>query len=325
MRIVITGGAGFLGRRLCLELLRRQRMIGLSGQPEAITEIVLFDTIPPAPPIQDPRIRVVVGDIADATAVRQLIAPGTASIFHLAAVVSSQAEADFELGLRINLDGTRHVLDAARALTQAPRLIFTSSCATYGGALPDPVTDHTVQTPLTSYGVQKAACELLIADYSRRGFIDGRSLRLPTIAIRPGKPNKAASTWVSSIMREPLQGLDAICPVRPETRMAILSPRRCIDAFIRTHDLPGEAFGPKRALLLPSISFTAQDIAEAVTRYAGNRKLGRIHWQPDAAIQKIVDGWPKSTQSAHAVTLGFTCDGSIDEIIQGFIEDELGT
>lgn len=323
MHVVITGGAGFIGRRLCLELLRRGELTGGEGKPARIERIVLFDHAPPSRPIDDPRVQVLAGDIGDPAAVRTAIAPGPGSVFHLAAVVSAEAEANFDLGMRVNLDGTRNVLEACRALAKPPRLVFTSSIATYGGKLPDPVTDETLQTPLTSYGAQKAAAEFLVGDYSRKGFLDGRSLRLPTITIRPGKPNRAASTWVSSIMREPLQGEDAVCPVTQETRMACLSPRRCVAALIRAHELPAEMLGGSRSILLPGLSVSAREMAEAVQRNAGNRRLGRILWEPDAAIQKIVDGWPKASRSARAAALGFEGDGSIDEIVRGFIEDEL--
>ncbi|MCW5751977.1 MAG: NAD-dependent epimerase/dehydratase family protein [Alphaproteobacteria bacterium] len=323
MHVVITGGAGFIGRRLCLELLRRGQLDRGAGVPARIESITLFDHLPPARPIQDPRVRYLAGDIGDPASVQGAIAAGTDSVFHLAAVVSAEAEANFDLGMRVNLDGTRNVLEACRALPRPPQLVFTSSIATYGGKLPDPVTDETLQTPLTSYGAQKAAAEFLVGDYSRKGFLDGRALRLPTITIRPGKPNRAASTWVSSIMREPLQGEDAVCPVTPETRMACLSPRRCVAALIRAHELPAEALGNSRSILLPGLSVSAREMADAVQRHAGNRRLGRIIWEPDPAIQRIVDGWPKASRSAKAAALGFEGDTSIDEIVKGFIEDEL--
>jgi len=323
MRVVITGGAGFLGRRLAKELLRRGRLIGLSGETETIDELVLFDMAAAAPPLDDRRVCNLTGDIADPAQVKALIAPGTASVFHLAAVVSAGAEADFDLGYRINLDGTRGLLEACRALPKPLRLVFASSVATYGGEIPDTVTDATAQTPETSYGAQKTIGELLVNDYSRKGFIDGRSLRLPTITVRPGKPNKAASGWASSIMREPLQGQDVSIPVDPATRMACLSPRRVIAAFIRAHELPAASLGRYRSVLLPGISIAAKDMAAAVTRHAGNRRIGRITWEADALIQRINDGWPKETTSERARRLGFEGDSGIDEIVQGFIEDEL--
>ena len=225
--------------------------------------------------------------------------------------------------MRINLDGTRNVLEAARALPHIPKLVFTSSIATYGGALPEVVTDATKQSPQTSYGVAKAAGELLVSDYSRKGFIDGRSLRLPTISVRTGLPNKAASTWASSIIREPLTGKDAICPVSRETRMACMSPRRIIEAFIHAHDLPADSFGAERSLLLSGISVTAGEMADAVARFKGNRKIGEILWQPDPEIQKIVNGWPKETKSGRAAALGFSRDSSVDDLVTAFIEDDL--
>lgn len=324
LNVVITGGAGFIGQKLAQELLKRGSLTGPSGQPEPIHRITLFDTVEAAGP-QDERIVCMAGDIGDHGEVLRLIGHNTHSVFHLAAIVSSGAEADFEGGYRVNLEGTRYVLEACRAITtHTPRMVFASSVAVYGGdALPKTVTDETAQRPTTSYGVQKLTGELLINDYSRKGFVDGRAIRLPTIMVRPGKPNKAASTWASSIIREPLSGVDAICPVRPDSPMACLSPRRTVDAFIRAHDLPGENFGKDRTLLLSGIRVTAGEMAAAVERNKGNRRIGQIHWRPDAAIQKIVDGWPGETRSAHAAALGFSTDASIDEIVQGFIADDL--
>lgn len=322
MRVVITGGAGFLGRKLAADLLRRGALAGPSGQPEAVTEIVLFDTVA-ADGFSDARIRAIAGDIGDAAQVRTLIGRDTGSVFHLAGVVSAGAEADFDLGYRVNLEGTRHVLEACRPLRRPARLVFTSSIAVYGGDLPAVVTDATPITPQTSYGHQKAMGEALVNDFSRKGFVDGRALRLPTVMVRPGKPNNAASTWASSIIREPLAGVDAVCPVRPDTPMVCLSPRRTIEALVRAHELPAEAFGAWRGLLLSGITVTAAEMAAAVGRNAGNRKVGQIVWQPDAAIQKICDGWPKGARSERAAKLGFGTDRDIDEIVRAFIADDL--
>lgn len=329
LNVVITGGAGFIGQKLAAELLRRGSLIGPSGKPETISRITLFDAVAAAGP-QDERVTAVAGDIGDHADVLRLIGHNTHSVFHLAAIVSAGAEADFDGGYRVNLEGTRYVLEACRAITtHTPRIVFASSVAVYGGDdLPKTVTDQTAQRPTTSYGVQKLSGELLINDYSRKGFVDGRSIRLPTIMVRPGKPNKAASTWASSMIREPLSGVDAICPVRPDSPMACLSPRHTIDAFIRAHDLPAEKFGKDRALLLSGIRVTAGEMAAAVERATpalkgANRKVGTIHWTPDAAIQKIVDGWPGATSSERARAMGFTVDASIDEIVQAFIADDL--
>jgi nucleoside-diphosphate-sugar epimerase len=273
--------------------------------------------------LKDDRLSYVCGDIFDFETVGRLIDDGTDSIFHLAAVVSGQAEEDFDLGYRVNLDGIRHVLDAARALPRAPKVVFTSSIATYGGALPDVVTDETVQLPQTSYGITKVMGELLVQDYSRKGFIDGRSLRLPTVSVRTGLPNKAASTWASSMIREPLCGENAVCPVARETPMACMSPSKIVDALIHAHDLPAEAFGDSRSVLLTGISITAGEMAAATQRHKGNRRLGEIQWEHNPAIQKIVDGWPRATRSARAERLGFARDESLDDMIRAFIEDDL--
>ncbi len=228
----------------------------------------------------------------------QSIVQGASTVFHFAAVVSAGAEADFDLGYRVNLDGTRNVLEACRALGTNPRVVFTSSLAAFGGDLPPAVTDDTPLTPQTSYGAQKSIGEFLVRDYTRKGFLRGTAVRLPTICVRTGLPNKAASTWASSVVREPLTGVDVVCPVTPETIMVVLSPRKTVDAFMRLHDLPPDAFGPGRTLLLNGINVTAQELEQAVGRHAGNRKVGKVTWQHDPAIQKICDGWPQGIDSA---------------------------
>ena len=244
-------------------------------------------------------------------------------MFHFAAVVSAGAEADFDLGYRVNLDGTRNVLEACRALGTNPRVIFTSSLAAFGGDLPPAVTDDTALTPQTSYGAQKSIGEFLIRDYTRKGFLRGTSVRLPTICVRTGLPNKAASTWASSVVREPLTGVDVVCPVTPETIMVVLSPRKTVDAFVRLHDLSHDAFGPGRTLLLNGINVTAKQLEQAVGRHAGNRKVGKVSWQHDPAIQKICDGWPQGIDSRRARSLGFETDKDLDEVVRNFIADDL--
>jgi nucleoside-diphosphate-sugar epimerase len=324
MRIVITGGTGFIGTKLADRLLRGGTAISPSGAREHIAEIVLFDQAPPQQTIStDSRLKFVAGDLTHKAQVEALIAPGTESVFHLAAVVSAQAEADLDIGLAVNIDGTRHVLDACRKLSVPPRLIFASSVAVYGGETPLDVTDNTIPAPRTSYGAQKVCGELLTGDYSRRGIIDGRSLRFPTIVVRPGRPNKAASGFASSILREPLAGQTAICPVRPESRMAILSPRKLIDHIVAMHDLDAGTLGMNRTVLLPAISVSIGEMVEGLRRAAGDGAVARIQWQPDPLIQRIVDGWPGSIESARARALGLEADRSIDEIIRAFVEDDL--
>ena len=323
VNVVITGGAGFIGQALAKALLQRGRLAGADGAEHEIERLTLFDTIAPND-FGDPRVEALVGDVGDQAEMRMLIGQDTDSVFHLAAVVSSGAEADFDLGYRVNLAGIRNLLEACRAQEGLlSRVVFASSVAVYGGALPATVTDDTPQRPATSYGAQKLMGELMVNDYTRKGYIDGRAVRLPTIMIRPGKPNKAASTWASSIVREPLSGQDAICPVTPDSVMVCLSPRRTVDALIKLHDLPGEQLGAERTLLLNGIAATAQQIADAMARHAGNRAAGQIHWQPDAAIQRIVDGWPRALASQRARDLGFETDTDIDEIVRIFIEDDL--
>jgi D-erythronate 2-dehydrogenase len=323
MRIVITGGCGFLGRRLALLLLEK----GSASGP--IDELALFDNGPSALPLpDDKRVRLVTGDIADRDTVRRLIAPegsksGTDAVFHLAAIVSGQAEADTDLGYRVNLDGTRAVLDACRALGTAPRVIFASSLAVYGGALPPAVGDDTALTPQSSYGAQKAIGELLVNDYSRKGFVDGRALRLPTVVVRPGLPNRAASTFASSMIREPLTGKDAVCPVSPDTVMALASPRRVVASLAHALDVPGKALGTHRTLQLPGYSVSVGEMAEAVRRAAGAEAYKRIAWQPDATIQTIVGSWPRELHAPRAEALGFQPDAGIDEAVRFFIEDDL--
>jgi nucleoside-diphosphate-sugar epimerase len=324
MKIVITGGAGFLGRRLARTLLQRGTLIGPSGAEEPIDTIVVLDTVTPEPAITaDPRLHVAIEDITDRAALAQVIDDRTTSIFHFAAVVSAAAEADFDLGMRINLHGTLAVLEACRALPRPPRLVFTSSIASFGGPLPAVVDDTVPQTPQTSYGAQKAIGELLVHDYSRKNFVDGRAVRLPTIVVRPGKPNRAASSFASSIIREPLTSLEAICPVLPETRLAILSPRQAVAAFVRAHDLPAAAFEHTRSLIVPGLSVQVSDMVAALQRAAGAQAVQHIRWQPDAEIQRIISSWPGAFTSPRALRLGFQADANMDAIVQAFIEDDL--
>jgi len=324
MKVVITGGAGFLGSRLARHLAVRGRLVGHSGKDETIDEIVLFD-MGPAPTIAGKvPVRAVAGDIADAGQLRALISPGTGAVFHLAAVVSGGAEADFDLGYRVNLDGTRNVLEAARALGTKPRLLFTSSVAVFGGKIPVMVSDDTALTPETSYGNQKAIGEFLVNDFSRKGFIDGRSVRLPTIVVRPGKPNKAASSFASGIIREPLTGVATTCPVPASTRMPLMSPRRVVDAFVAAIEAPSATFGATRAITLPSLSATVEEMLEAMRRVCGPKPLARVKMEIDPVIDRIVKTWPQATDSALARRIGVRTDASVEDIVKAFIEDDLG-
>ncbi len=324
MHIAITGGAGFIGKKLAVALLRRGAL-ELAGQGRGpIERLTLFDVAEAEGLPDDPRLRTVAGDITDSGQVRRLIGPDVAAVYHLAAIVSGNAEADFDLGMAVNLEGTRHVLEACRALGSQPRLVFASSVAVYGGELPAVGYDQMALTPQTSYGAQKAIGELLVSDYSRKGFLDGRALRLPTIVVRPGRPNKAASTFASSIIREPLAGQNAICPVEPQAAMYILSPRRVVEALIHAMELPGDAFGPVRMLTLPGITVTIREMVDALAEVAGPDCAARIAWQPDPTIQKIVSGWLPAFDARRAHELGFQADRDMAEVIRAHVEDELG-
>ncbi len=314
MRVVITGGCGFLGRRVAL---------GLLGRTD-VEELVLFDNAPPVLSLpEDKRVTLATGDIADREAVRRAITSGTATVFHLAAVVSGQAESDTDLGYRVNVDGIRAVLDACRALGTCPRVVFASSLAVYGGALPPAVGEATALTPQSSYGTQKAIGELLVNDYSRKGFVDGRAVRLPTVVVRPGRPNRAASGFASSMIREPLSGVEAVCPVSPDTIMALASPRSVVAGLLRASDLPADRFGAGRSLQLPGFSVSVGEMAAAVRRAGGESAYDRIRWEADAQIQEIISSWPQALLAPRAEALGFVPDRGIDEAVKAFIEDDL--
>lgn len=324
MHVVITGGAGFLGQKLARKLLMGAKVTGPDGQKHEVSKLTLFDVVGPAADIaQDKRVKVVTGDIGDKATVDGVVTDGAGSVFHLAAVVSAGAEADFDLGMRVNLDGTRHVLEACRKLPAPPRVVFTSSVAVYGGDMPAVIRDDTPLTPQTSYGAQKAMGEFMVNDMSRKGFIDGRALRLPTIVVRPGKPNKAASTWASSIIREPLQGDTVECPVEPTTEMYVLSPRRMVESFLHAHELPAASFGFNRALFLPGITVPVSAMLESLKKAGGQGAVDKVKFVPDANIRRIVAGWPMRFDPARAKALGFKADDNFDQIVQGFVEDDL--
>ena len=322
MRIVITGGGGFLGVKLARALLARGRLTGSDGAERDVSRIVLLDAgFPPQVPV-DPRLETVTGDISDAATVARVVTPDTASVFHLAAVVSGAAEADFDLGMRVNLDGTRLLLERLRSCARPPRVVFSSSVAAFGGDLPPELDDSTTPNPQTSYGAQKVAGEYLMSDYSRKGFIDGRSLRLPTIVVRAGAPNAAASSFASGILREPLNGAVSACPVGPETGVWLLSPRRVTEAFVHAHELPASAWGHRRVVNLPGITVTVAQMLEALARVAGAQVANRVTWIPDERIRAIVRGWPVRFRTPRALAMGFEPDTDIDAVIRNHIADE---
>jgi len=321
MKVLITGGAGFLGRCLARELLARGSLKDTSGKPQAVTELVLLDVVR-ANDFGDSRVRTEVGDIAERGVLERVIDERTSAIFHLAAIVSGQAEADFDLGMRINLDASRLLLEICRERGHNPRVLFTSSVAVYGGDLPNVVHDDTALNPQSSYGAQKAIAELLLSDYTRRGFVDGRVVRLPTISVRPGKPNAAASSFASGIIREPLNGETAVCPVEGATRLWLLSPRKAIENLIAALELDTALLGTRRALNLPGISVSVDEMVAALREVAGEQAVRRIVWERDARVEKIVGSWPGRWDTSRAESLGLTGERSFADVIRSYIADE---
>ena len=297
MNIVITGGGGFLGSRLARKLQARG------------DRIKLFDST-----LGD--------DITDPGAVGEAIAADTDLVFHLAAVVSGAAEADFDLGMRVNLEGTKNVLERCRELPRPPKVVFSSSVAAFGGDIPPELDDSTTPTPQTSYGTQKVLGEYLVADYSRKGYIDGRSLRLPTIVVRAGRPNAAASSFASSIVREPLDGVPVECPVGPQTGIWLLSPRRVVDAFIHAAELPASQWPSARVVNLPGITATVEEMLKALERVAGKETAKRVAFKSDARIEAIVRTWPVRFRTPRALAMGFKPDSDAETLIRDYIEDE---
>ena len=325
MRIVITGGAGFLGTRLARKLLERGTLVDAGGRQQTISSLVLLDVVPPATAWNDKRVSAVTGDLADPAVIERAVTSDTASIFHLAAVVSGQAEADFDIGMRVNLDATRLLLERCRRLAAPPKFVFASSLAVFGGPLPDPVPDDAPLTPQASYGTQKAIGELLVYDMTRKGFIDGRSLRLPTVTVRPGKPNKAASGFFSNIIREPLAGEEAVLPVSEDVRHWHASPKSAVGFLLHAGTMDLNAIGPRRNLSMPGMSVTVGEQIAALDRVAGKNVTARIKRVPDPTIIGIVSGWPRDFVTDRALKLGFTtAEKTFDDIIRIHIEAELG-
>ncbi len=320
MKVLITGGGGFIGYRLALALLKRGTLADAQGKQAAISQITLLDIAFPAQ--VDSRLKCVTGDLTDKALLAKIMGSDTDSVFHLASIVSGGAEADFDLGLRINLDGTRALLETSRAQAKPPRYVFASTCAAFGGDLPEVVDDTTTPNPQSSYGAQKVCCEYLTTDYNRKGFIDGRSIRLPTISVRAGKPNLAASSFASGIIREPLAGVVSPCPVGPETCVWILSPGKVVDAFIHAHDLASSAWGVNRVLNLPGITTSVKEMVDALRKIAGDQAADLVEWKPDARVQAIVKTWPARFSTARALKLGFVADQNIEGIIRDYISEQ---
>ena len=326
MKIVITGGAGFIGLRLAWRILEIGELHGPSGKLEPIDEIVLFDVAVPAerPKNLDARAKLVAGGITDRATVFALIDRPDVGVFHLASVVSAGAEQDFDLALKVNLDGHLHVLEALRRLDSRPRYVFSSSLAAYGGlTAPKRVGDVTRQTPQTTYGMTKSVGELLVNDYTRKEFIDGRSARLSTVIVRPGKPNKAASGFVSGVIREPLNGVDYVLPVDLDTIMPVVGCRTVIEGIVALYESDGRRLGDDRALNLPNISVTVGEMVDSLKRVAAGHKLGNIAVKVDGFVAAMVAGWPTHVAADRAASLGLPRDDGLDSIIRAYIEDYL--
>jgi nucleoside-diphosphate-sugar epimerase len=321
MHTLIIGAGGMIGRKLTDRLVRDG---GLNGQ--AIDRLTLADVVAPPAPKFSGKVETRAIDISAPGSAEALIAGRPDTIFHLAAIVSGEAEADFDKGYRINLDGTRALIEAIRRAGEGyhPKLVFTSSIAVFGAPFPEAITDDFHLTPLTSYGTQKAICELLIADYTRRGFLDGVGIRLPTICVRPGKPNLAASGFFSSIIREPLAGQEAVLPVAETVRHTHATPRAAVGFLIHAAALTRDQLGSRVNLTMPGVSCTVADEIAALRRIAGDKVAARIRCAPDPTIMRIVEGWPQRVEARRAVALGFRAEASFDDIVRTHIEDELG-
>jgi nucleoside-diphosphate-sugar epimerase len=317
---LITGAAGMVGRKLTERLIADK---GLNGKP--VDRLTLVDvTAPTAPAGFSGKVDAYAADVSAPETAGKLVASRPDAIFHLAAVVSGEAEMDFEKGYRINLDGMRYLLEAIRASGTHPKVVFTSSIAVFGAPFPDAIYDEFHHTPLTSYGTQKGVCELLLADYTRKGFLDGVGIRLPTICVRPGTPNKAASGFFSNIIREPLAGKEAVLPVQESVMHWHASPRSAAGFLVHAASLTREQLGARINLTMPGVACTVGEQIAALRRVAGDKVVARIRHETDPMIMKIVSGWPTRFDAKRARALGFKVEDSFDEIIRVHIDDELG-
>jgi D-erythronate 2-dehydrogenase len=321
LKILIVGAAGMIGRKLTERLLADGRL----GRRD-IAGLVLADVVMPPKPSSSIPVTTITGDLSEPGAGAALVGKRPDLVFHLAAIVSGEAEVDFDKGYRINLDGTRLLFEALRKAEQPyrPRLVFTSSIAVFGAPFPERIGDDFLTAPLTSYGTQKAVCELLLSDYTRRGVFDGIGIRLPTICVRPGLPNKAASGFFSSIIREPLVGKEAVLPVDETVRHSHASPRAAVAFLIHAATIDLDRLGARRNLSMPGLSITVGEQIEALRRVAGEAAVRRIRHEPDPLVERIVAGWPRAFAAERAEALGFSAEKSFDDIVRIHIEDELG-
>lgn len=322
MHILITGAAGMIGRKLTERLVVER---ALHGQP--IDKLTLIDVVAPARPASfSDHVKTRAADLAEPGVAAKAVSERPEVIFHLAGVVSGEAELDFEKGYRVNLDGSRALLEAIRAVGDGykPRVVFTSSMAVFGAPFPDAIPDDFHLTPLTSYGTQKAITELMLADYTRRGMLEGVGIRLPSIVVRPGKPNKAASGFFSGIIREPLAGQEAVLPVADTVVHTHASPRSAVGFLIHAAGLPRDKLGPRINLSMPGVTCTVAEQIESLRRVAGDKVAARVRRQPDELIVRIVSGWPHRFDPQRAIELGFKAERTFDEIIRVHIDEDLG-
>jgi D-erythronate 2-dehydrogenase len=316
MQVVVTGGAGFLGSRLARELLAAGSLGIAGGASRALSRLTLVDRVPaPADLAADSRVAVVRGDLGDPGFVQHAMT-GADLVFHLAAAVSGECEADFDLGLRANLQVTQALLASCRALGTSPVVVFASSLAVFGGSAETVITDDTWPVPQTSYGTQKVMCEYLLADYTRKGFLNGRAVRLMTVSVRPGRPNAAASGFLSGIVREPVAGQRAVCPVDPGTMVALASPAKAVGALLCAATASDQAWGGRTALTMPALTVTVAEMAAALTRVAGPQVSALIDWIPDPMISRMFATWPARIQAGRAARLGLTPDHDFDSVIR---------
>jgi nucleoside-diphosphate-sugar epimerase len=320
MHVLITGAAGMIGRKLSARLVKDGQLNG-----QKIDRLTLIDVVAPEKPTGfGGAAELSASDLSSPGAAAKAIAGKPYVIFHLAGVVSGEAETDFDKGYRVNLDGTRALLEEVRAAGYKPKVVFTSSIAVYGAPFPASIADEFQLTPLTSYGTQKAICELLLADYNRRGILEGVGIRLPTICVRPGKPNNAASGFFSGIIREPLAGQEALLPVSERVRHTHASPRSAVGFLIHAAGLTREQLGPRINLAMPGVSCTVGEQIDALRRVAGDKVAARIRRHPDELVQRIVSGWAERLDAKRARDLGFKAEANFDDIVRAHIEDELG-
>ena len=316
MHVVVTGGAGFLGSRLARELLAAGSLGIAGGAPRGLSRLTVVDRVPAPPDLAaDSRVAVVLGDLGDPGFVQHAMA-GADLVFHLAAAVSGECEADFDLGLRANLQVTQALLASCRALGTNPAVVFASSLAVFGGSAETVITDDTWPVPQTSYGTQKVMCEYLLADYTRKGFLNGRAVRLMTVSVRPGRPNAAASGFLSGIVREPLAGQRAVCPVDPGTEVALASPAKAVGALLCAATTSDQAWGGRTALTMPALTLTVAQMAAALTRVAGPQVSDLIDWVPDPVISRMFATWPARIHADRAARLGLTPDPDFDSVIR---------